>query len=210
MRPSDTPHDSGRPDWQVLLIGGNSGTGKTVLAHQLARRFGVGVTQADDLRLGLQRVTTPVDQPALHFFLATPGVWTLSAEELKDGLVGVSEVVSRAIEAVVDHHHATPYSIILEGDGIAPGLAARVISRGVPGAVRAFFLVEPTDAGIQANMAERGRGFDQFGEEEQRAQARMNWLYGERLRIEARRLGLPMVSTRPRATLFERALALLT
>lgn len=210
MRPSDTRHDPGGPGWQILLIGGSSGTGKTVLAHQLARRFGVSVGEADDFRLGLQRVTTPVDQPALHFFLTTPAVWTLPAEELKDGLVAVSEVVSRAIEAVIDHHLATPFPIILEGDGIAPALAAQYISRGVPSSVRAFFLVEPTDAGIQANMMERGRGFDQFGVEEQRAQARMNWLYGQWLRTEARRLGLPVLSTRPRATLIERAATLLT
>jgi hypothetical protein len=210
MRPSDTRQDPGGSSWQILLIGGSSGTGKTVLAHQIARRFGVSVAQVDDLRLGLQRVTTPVDQPTLHFFLATPAVWTLSAEELKDGLVAVSEVVSRAIEAVIDHHLATPYPIILEGDGIAPVLAARYISQGLPSSVRAFFPVEPTDAGIQANMTERGRGFDQFVVEEQRAQARMNWLYGEWLRIEARRLGLPVVSASPRETLFERAIALLT
>jgi 2-phosphoglycerate kinase len=194
--------------WQVLLVGGSSGTGKSVLAQRLARRFGVALTQVDDLRLALQRSTTPEALPDLHYFLATPAVWQRPAEELRDRLIAVGRVVSRAAEAVVEHHLDTPYPLILEGDGIVPELAARAASLAqATGRVRSVFLVEPAEHDILASMTERGRGFEQHAAAEQRTQARMNWLYGEWLKDECRRLGLPTLSTRPRDTLLARVVA---
>ena len=40
-------------DWAVLLIGGVSGAGKTVVARQLGLEFGVAWLQVDYLRLAL-------------------------------------------------------------------------------------------------------------------------------------------------------------
>ena len=184
------------PAWQVLLIGGSSGTGKTVLAHRLARRFGVALTKVDDVRLALQRATTPQEQPDLHFFLATPGVWQRPADELRDRLIEVGRAVSRTLEGVIAHHLATSYPLILEGDGIVPHLAAQPSIGGYDAArVRSVFLSEPTEAGILANMRERGRGLEAHETAEQLQQARMNWLYGQWLAEEALRLGLPVLST---------------
>jgi 2-phosphoglycerate kinase len=50
----------------VLLLGGASGVGKTVLAHKLARHYGVSLLLVDDVRLAIQQVTTPEQHPALH------------------------------------------------------------------------------------------------------------------------------------------------
>ena len=41
----------------------------------LAEQFGIAWAQVDDFRLTMQRVTTPEEQPALHFFTATEHVW---------------------------------------------------------------------------------------------------------------------------------------
>jgi 2-phosphoglycerate kinase len=112
------------PAWRVLLIGGNSGSGKTTLARALGLRFGIPWAQVDDFRLALQRMTTPADQPDLHFFLATERVWQLSAEHLCSGLIGVAEVVSGAMGVVIAHHVLTPHPLILEGDGLTPAMAA--------------------------------------------------------------------------------------
>ena len=35
------------PCWKVLLFGGNSGAGKTVISRWLAKRFGVGLAEVD-------------------------------------------------------------------------------------------------------------------------------------------------------------------
>lgn len=55
-----------QPNWHVLLIGGGSGVGKTVISQVLARQLGVFLLSADDVRLALQHTTTPEQQPALH------------------------------------------------------------------------------------------------------------------------------------------------
>ena len=58
MRAAETP------TWRVLLIGGNSGSGKTSVARQLGLHFGVPWAQVDDFRLVMQRSTIPTDRPA--------------------------------------------------------------------------------------------------------------------------------------------------
>lgn len=191
----------------MLLIGGGSGTGKTTLAETIGRRVGVPWAQVDDFRLVAQRLTTPSQQPALHAFLAE-GVWRRSTNELRDGLIAVGGVVSHALEIVIAHHVATDAPLVLEGDGLVPAMAARRTFAGldVGNLVRAVVLVEPDEAVILDAMLARGRGFDLFGEREQRAQARASWLYGGWLRREAEAHGIPVVEPRPWATLVDRVL----
>ncbi len=63
--------------WTVLLIGGASGNGKTTLAEDLGRHFGVPWLQVDDLRLALQYggLLTATTHPTLFAFLVDEAVW---------------------------------------------------------------------------------------------------------------------------------------
>ena len=45
--------DSIRRNWDILLIGGASGTGKTQLSIPLARHYGVDLVRVDDFQLML-------------------------------------------------------------------------------------------------------------------------------------------------------------
>jgi 2-phosphoglycerate kinase len=54
----------------VVLLGGSSGVGKSVLAAALARRLGLSLLIADDICLVLQRTTSPAALPLLHRFFA--------------------------------------------------------------------------------------------------------------------------------------------
>jgi 2-phosphoglycerate kinase len=202
---SDSHAEAQSRTWQVLLLGGSSGTGKTVLAQQLAQRFGVGWIQVDDVRLALQSVTTVDTHAGLHFFRATLDVWQRSASELRDRLIEVGRLVSQGLVPIIEHHLETSYPLILEGDGILPELVGELARRGCDTTrIRAVFLFEPDETGLLSNMIERGRRFDQHADAEQRAQVRMNWLYGQWLKSEAERLGLPLLSTHPRDTLHAR------
>jgi len=192
----------------VLLLGGPSGVGKTIVARLLGLRLGISWLQVDDLRLALQwsRVTLPQDTGALYFFLETPGVWNLPPERLRDGLIAVGEVISPAIEVVITNHVDTKASIIIEGDGILPSLFARpeVRDRAAGGHVRAVFLVEPEEEMLFTNMLARRRGIAEKTENELRTEARAKWLYGQWLTTEAQRYGLPVLESRPWSTLLER------
>lgn len=197
--------------WTVLLLGGASGTGKSVAAEHLGRRLGLPWLQVDDLRLTLQfgGIVTPGAHPDLFHFFATPDVWGQSPEALCDRLIAIGGVVSPAIEIVAGHHFATAKPLIIEGDGIVPALVARpdLAQYRASGALRVVFLYEEHAEAIEANMRERGRGIAEHPGEELRTQARMNHLYGEWLRQEAARVGLPTIAARPWVTLVDRILA---
>jgi 2-phosphoglycerate kinase len=193
----------------VLLIGGNSGAGKSVISRRLAKRFGVGLAEVDDFRLVLQRMTTPEQQPDLHRILA---LLDLTAPSLSpasvacEALIAVARTVSHALEIVIANHVATEAPAILEGDGIAPALAAQRVFAGreVGCAVRAVFLVEEDRAQLLRNALAKGRGFEElpFGYRERSIE--LSWRYGQWLREECMRHHVPLIAPRPWATLDER------
>jgi 2-phosphoglycerate kinase len=197
-------------NWTVLLIGGPSGTGKTILAKQLGQRLGMSWLEVDDLRLALQRsrVTLPEHTDALYFFEETPRVWEIPAERLCDGLIAVGQIMTSALEVVIENHVDTAAPVIIEGDGILPSLFARpsVRDRAVNGNVRAVFLVEPEEDVIFANMLARNRGMAARTEAALRTEAHAKWLFGRWLADEASRFDLPVVEPRPWLTLPERVM----
>lgn len=200
-------------NWLVLLIGGPSGVGKTIVAKQLGLRLGMSWLQVDDLRLALQwsRATLPKpkDTAALYFFLETVDVWKILPEQLCDELIAVGEAISPAIEVVVTSHVDTVAPIVIEGDGILPSLFARpaVRERAVHGEVRGVFLIEPEEEMIFATMLARGRGIAAATEAELRREAQAKWLYGQWLADEAHHYGLPVLESRPWSSLLERLIA---
>jgi len=203
------------PPWRVLLIGGASGVGKTVLADKLARHYGVSLLLVDDVRLALQQVTTPEQQPALHYFLTTPDMWRQPEDELLAGFIGVAMALAPALGKIMSHHLTDGGPLIIEGDGIAPGLVGEqspvlphILDPGLMRAVQALFVDESEEEMIFANMLARGRGFERMPPDEQRANAHAAWRYGGWLRDEAKKHHALVVPARPWETLFERTLAL--
>src|SRR5215212_7081040 len=117
-------NDPARP-WQVLLLGGASGTGKTRLGYRLARLLAIGITEVDDFQVVLERMTTPEQQPALHFWRTHPDPGSLSAEEIHEQGLDILSVMRAALEAVVSNHLESGTPVVLEGDFIHPALAVQ-------------------------------------------------------------------------------------
>jgi broad-specificity NMP kinase len=68
MRNNEIPQRS----WQVLLLEGPSGVGKTSVSYRLASHFGIGITEVDDFQVIRERMTTPTEQPILHYWRTHP------------------------------------------------------------------------------------------------------------------------------------------
>jgi len=57
-----------RRDWTVTVVCGASGVGKSSVAIPLAARYGVPLGETDDIVTALKTITSPDDQPALHYW----------------------------------------------------------------------------------------------------------------------------------------------
>jgi 2-phosphoglycerate kinase len=196
-------------NWDVLLIGGISGSGKTTIARQLGLRLGLPWLQVDDLRLAFQwsQVTLPQRTKDLYFFLGSH-VWQLAPEHLCTSLIAIGEVLSPAIEIVVENHLDTETPTIIEGDAILPSLLIRpALQKHMHNKrIRVVFLIESKEENIFTNIQERGRGTAERTEKELRTEARAKWLYGQWLALEAQRLQLPLLEVRPWNSLSDRIL----
>ena len=201
------------PKWMVLLIGGPSGVGKTVAARHIGLQHGASWLQVDDLRLALQRshVALPQQTEMLYFFEETPDVWRRPPEHLRDGLVAVGQLLSPALEVVIENHVDTAAPVVIEGDGILPSLFTHpsVRDRAANGQVQAVFIIEPDEDVIFSSIRDRNRGIAERTETELHTEARAKWLYGQWLADEARRYGLPVLEARPWSMLTERILSAL-
>lgn len=195
---------SNKRNWQILLLGGASGVGKTSVSYRLARHFGVALTEIDDFQLILQKMTTPQQQPLLHFWHTNREEFIGWTEERRLAHFNqvCQEVFSPALEVVIANHLESNTPLVLEGDFILPALATLARYEDFPanGQVKALFIYEDDQAQIARNYGLReGR--------EQKGRARMSWLHSEWLRQECERLGIPAVAARPWDTVLERAIA---
>jgi 2-phosphoglycerate kinase len=190
--------------WQVLLVGGPSGTGKTAVSYRLARYYGVGITGIDDFHALLERMATPEQLPVFSPWKANPAFEQLSAAEVMTHLLDVGRIMASGLDAVIGNHLETRVPVVLEGDFIDPALAAQANFSGHRNdqRVRAVFLYEPDEQQLLTNylLREPERG-------PQTKRAQVSWLHGQWLKQEAERLGLPVVAARPWSNVFERTIA---
>lgn len=200
-------------NFQVLLIGGSSGVGKSHVARRLGLRFGISWLAVDDVRLAFQRsqVIFPDKTEALYFFEKTQKVWSLPPARLLDGLIALGQVMSPALEIVIENHVDTADPVVIEGDAILPSLLIRpnMQARMSNGQVQAVFLIEPDEDVLLAHMDERHRVSVCHDEALLRSMAHTRWLHGLWLADEARRYGSPVLEPHPWESLVERIVSAL-
>jgi hypothetical protein len=112
----------------------------------------------------------------------------------------VSEVIAEAVAPLIADRLEEGVRSVFEGDFIQPSFAASSAFDGIAadGRVRSVFLLEAEEQ-LAANIAGRE------GEEQPR-RARISWNYGEWIRAECDRYGLPAIPASPRETAVDRAL----
>lgn len=191
--------------WDVFLLGGASGAGKTSLSYRLARHFDVALTEVDDFQVVLECMTTPEQQPELHFWRTHPAPHTLRLEEIIAQTIAVGNVMLPALAAVVVNHHESQMPVVLEGDFIHPALVAHpaVAPLFQTGEVRAVFVHETDEEQLLTNFLKREPAAGP-----QHLRAKVSWHYGQWLKQEAERHQTPVLSSRPWETAFDRLLTL--
>lgn len=187
--------DRSARNWDVLLIGGASGAGKTSVSYRIAQHFGVGICEADDFHAILAAMTTPEQQPILHYWGTHPEAREFPPEWIVEHTISVARVLTPALEVVIANHLESRTPLVLEGDFLLPSLVS------MDKRVRAIFLYEDDEAQIARNFLAR-----EPEEGDQSKRARVSWLFGNWLNSEAEKFGAAVVPARPWNTLFERVL----
>lgn len=193
--------------WDVLIIGGASGTGKTSISYRLAHDYGVGITEFDDVVEAVKAMTTPDQQPTLHYWDTHPEAMSWAPQQVVDLTQAVCDRLHPAAEAVVANHLDAGVPLVLEGDYLLPRLVTQVRFGVIPAAarVRGVFLFEPDEKQICANLELREpAGGDMT------IRAHVSWLLNEARRLECERVSVPAVTARPWPTLLDRVRAALS
>jgi 2-phosphoglycerate kinase len=186
--------DDIKRSWDVLVIGGPSGSGKTSVSYPLARRYGVAICEIDDLCLTAKAMTTPEQQPALHYWDTHPDAAELPPEKIIEHFVELCRALAPAVSAVIDNHLETNMPVVLDGDYALPEFFADASER-----VRPVFIYEPDEDVILGNLKRREPTWTDC---EKRAQ--VGRLFGQWLKEECERMGLPAVQARPWDTVIDR------
>ncbi|MFE4518836.1 AAA family ATPase [Kitasatospora sp. NPDC056783] len=192
--------------WEVLLIGGASGLGKSRAAACLADQRGAFVVEFDDVVAALQAATSADSHPGLHHFSALPDPDALDVGRVLELQIATARALDDAVLGVVRNRLTVDVPAIVEGDYLTPAAAARAVGEAAAAGrrVRAVFLHEDDPRSIVANYADRE---PDCGPQPERAAVSAR--YSDWLAAQARAHALPVVECRPYATLPERLAAAL-
>ena len=192
---------SGRPI--LLLIGGTAGTGKSTIATELANRLEIVRSQSTDMLREVMRMMIPERlMPVLHkssfnaWEALPPHEGPMAADQdalLADGYRTQAELVSVALEAVVNRALRERVSLILEGVHVQPAFMQR-IPTDTDAVVVPIMLAVLKPEKLRKRI--RGRGKDV---PERRAERYMGhfdsvWRLQSYLLSEADRLSVPIIA----------------
>ncbi|MEV0258779.1 AAA family ATPase [Streptomyces sp. NPDC050732] len=187
--------------WDILLIGGASGVGKSRLAARLAGVHSAFVVEFDDVVEAVQAITTAEQHPGLHHFDGAGDAADLSADRVLELQIATARALEPAVLGVVRNRLTVDVPAVVEGDYLTPAAAARAIREGSARGrrVRAVFVHEGDPERIALNYASRE---PEHGVQRERAE--ISAAYSHRLSREAALHSLPVVDARPWDTLVSR------
>lgn len=183
-------------NWDILFIGGASGTGKSSIAYQLARYYNVNVMEADDVCQAVKAMTTVETHPAIHFWSTGANWIDIGVNGNVEWLISVSKEIIPALKVVTENHIESGVPVIIEGDFIYPEFT---VSFNNP-KVKSFYVKEQDKNQILQNY------FMREGGELQHYRSDISVAYDKWLSDTCEKLGIKVIDARPWITSVERVI----
>lgn len=183
-------------DWDVLLIGGASGSGKTSISRPLAGFYGIDFVRVDDFQVLLEAITTTESLPAIHYWKTHPEWWKEGADATVGQLIDVGRVLIPGLSAVINDHLGENIPMILEGDFILPELLESIKNPRV----KAVFIHEQSREQILQNYLAREGELQEYRSD-------VSYLYGNWLAEDCAKRDIPAIESRPWGNLMKRVIA---
>ena len=183
-------------NWTVLFIGGASGTGKSSIAYEIARFYGVNVLEADDVYISVETVTTKEFFPAMHYWNAGINWKDVGVDGNVNWLIDVSKEMIPILKRLVNRHIEDKLPIIFEGDFIYPEFTKSFENPEV----KSIFVNETDINQILQNYLSREGG------DLQHYRAEISIAYGKWIADACNRNGIRVIEPRPWDTVLARAI----
>jgi len=185
--------------WDILIIGGASGSGKTSISRPLSRLYGVDLVRVDDFQILLETLT-PETLPAINYWRTHTN---LRDEESIDmtvsKMVDTGLVFMLGLSAIIKDHLLENIPMILEGDFIHPELSTSFNNSRV----KTIFIHEFSQEQISQNY------FIREGKH-QAHRASISYAYGIWLKETCKKHHIPVIESRPWDNLVERVIVCLS
>lgn len=183
-------------NWTVLFIGGASGIGKSSIAYEIARFYGVNVLEVDDVHLSVKTVTTKEKFPAIHYWDTGLNWKDIGVGGNVNWLIDVSKEMIPILKELVNRHIEDKLPIIIEGDFIYPEF---IISLDNP-EVKSIFVNESDINQIMKNYLSREGG------DLQHYRAEISIAYGKWIADTCNVNGIRVIESRPWDTALTRSI----
>ncbi len=183
-------------NWTVLLIGGASGTGKSSLAYEIARFYGVNVLEVDDVYISVESVTTKESFPAIHYWSTGVNWMDVGVDGNVKWLTEVGKELFPVLKGLVERHIEDQIPIIIEGDFINPEFIKSLENPEV----KSIFVSETDINQILQNYLSREGG------DLQQYRAEISIAYGKWIEDVCNQNGISMLESRPWDTALTRAI----
>jgi 2-phosphoglycerate kinase len=183
-------------NWTVLFIGGASGIGKSSVAYEIARFYGVNVLEVDDIHLSVKTVTTKESFPAVHYWNTCVNWKDVGVDGNVNWLIDVSKEMIPVLKELVNRHIEDKLPIIIEGDFIYPEFTTSFDNLEV----KSIFVNEPDINQILQNYLSREGG------DLQNYRAEISIAYGKWIADTCNRNDIRLIDARPWDTVLTRAL----
>ena len=183
-------------NWTVLFIGGASGIGKSSIAYDIARFYGVNVLEVDDVHLSVETVTTKESFPAIHYWNTGVNWREIGIDKNVEWLMEVSKEMIPVLKELVNRHLEDKVPVIIEGDFIYPEFT---ISFDNPEVKSIFVMESDLNQILQNYLSREGGDLQQY-------RAEISIAYGKWIADTCKQKGIRMIESRPWDTVLTRAI----